>query len=102
MWRLAIFSKGSWTALGILGCNMRNDETDKVWKRNEVASPCVNICVIEPKSGLCTGCLRSLDEIGAWGMMDNDTRAALMDDLPARKSLLTKRRGGRKGRLSRS
>lgn len=81
---------------------MRNDETDKIWKRDTVKSPCVNICVIEETSGLCTGCLRSLDEIGAWGMMDDDARAEVMEALPARKSLITKRRGGRKGRLSRS
>jgi predicted Fe-S protein YdhL (DUF1289 family) len=81
---------------------MRNDETDNIWKRDKIASPCINVCVIEPKSGLCTGCLRSLDEIGQWGLMDDDARADVMDALPTRKSLLTKRRGGRKGRLNRS
>lgn len=81
---------------------MRNDETDKIWKRDKIASPCVNICVIEPKSRLCTGCLRSIDEIGAWGGMTDADRAEVMDELPSRASKLTKRRGGRKGRINRS
>ncbi|MCV2881522.1 DUF1289 domain-containing protein [Actibacterium sp. XHP0104] len=73
--------------------------SDEVWKRDEVESPCVKICVIEPKSRLCTGCLRSLDEIAAWGRMTPDARRAVMAELPARKPLLTQRRGGRAGRL---
>lgn len=35
-------------------------------KPNEVPSPCVNICQMDPQSGLCRGCLRTLDEIAGW------------------------------------
>ncbi|RYH03339.1 DUF1289 domain-containing protein [Salipiger sp. IMCC34102] len=73
--------------------------TDEIWKRAEVQSPCVKICVIEPKSRLCTGCLRSIDEIASWGSMTSETRARILAELPARQPLLTRRRGGRKGRL---
>ncbi|HUN91380.1 MAG TPA: DUF1289 domain-containing protein, partial [Burkholderiaceae bacterium] len=31
-----------------------------------VASPCVNVCHIEPGTGCCEGCLRTLDEIAGW------------------------------------
>jgi predicted Fe-S protein YdhL (DUF1289 family) len=34
-----------------------------------VRSPCVSICRIDAESGLCTGCQRTLDEIGDWGSM---------------------------------
>jgi predicted Fe-S protein YdhL (DUF1289 family) len=34
-----------------------------------VPSPCVSICVVNPVSGLCEGCLRNLDEVAAWGQM---------------------------------
>lgn len=64
-------------------------------------SPCVNICVIHTETGLCTGCLRSRDEIAAWGRMTNPERRAIMDALPARETTLKKRRGGRAGRLAR-
>ncbi|WP_372605483.1 DUF1289 domain-containing protein, partial [Actibacterium sp.] len=33
--------------------------TDDIWKRDEIESPCIKICVIEPNSRLCTGCLRT-------------------------------------------
>jgi predicted Fe-S protein YdhL (DUF1289 family) len=75
-------------------------DTDDIWKREEVESPCVKICVVHPATRLCTGCYRSIDEIGAWGRMTPDERRAVMADLPSRAGLLTKRRGGRAARLS--
>lgn len=73
--------------------------TDNVWKRNEIASPCVKICVVHPQARICTGCYRSIEEIGGWSGMSDEDRARIMDELPARKSSLTKRRGGRRARL---
>ena len=75
--------------------------TDDIWHRDEVQSPCINICVIHPDARICTGCLRSIDEITAWSKLSNDERRDIMDALPARKSELTKRRGGHKARLKR-
>ena len=75
------------------------DNTDDIWTRDEVQSPCVKICVIHPQSRLCTGCLRSIDEIGRWSRMSNDERAKILNDLPDRSGKITKRRGGRAGRL---
>lgn len=64
-------------------------------------SPCINVCVIEPASRLCTGCLRSIDEITNWSRMTDAGRAEVMAALPARRPLLTTRKGGREGRLAR-
>lgn len=75
--------------------------TDEVWKRDEIQSPCVKICVVHPEARICTGCYRSIDEIRDWSRMSNEARAAIMDDLPARASKLVKRRGGRNARLNR-
>ncbi|WP_353472096.1 DUF1289 domain-containing protein [Salipiger sp. H15] len=66
-----------------------------------VESPCVNICVVHRASGLCTGCLRTLDEIAGWSGYTPEERRAIMADLPGRKALLQQRRGGRAGRLKR-
>ncbi|WP_133486412.1 DUF1289 domain-containing protein [Aliiroseovarius marinus] len=74
--------------------------TDDVWKRNEIASPCVKICVVHPEARICTGCYRTIEEIGGWSRMTDDQRARIMGELDARKSSLTKRRGGRRARLS--
>ena len=75
-------------------------DTDEIWKREEVESPCVKICVVHPATRLCTGCLRSIDEIGAWGRMTPEERRAVMAELPSRAGLLTKRRGGRASVMS--
>jgi len=75
---------------------------DEVWKRDEVQSPCVNICVIHPEARLCTGCYRSMDEISRWSVMDDRERAAIMAELEGRKPLVVKRRGGRAARLKRA
>lgn len=75
--------------------------SDDIWKRAEVESPCIKLCVIHPESRLCTGCHRSIDEIGAWSKMSPEVRRAVMDALPSRASALLKRRGGRAARLAR-
>lgn len=75
--------------------------TDDIWKRAEVESPCIKICVIHPASRLCTGCLRSIDEIGAWSKMTTEERRDIMEELPTRAGAFSKRRGGRAARLAR-
>ncbi|MCK0139090.1 DUF1289 domain-containing protein [Aliiroseovarius sp. F47248L] len=76
--------------------------SDDIWKRDEVESPCVNICVVHPIARICTGCYRSIDEITAWSRLSPDARRAVLKDLPDRKVELTKRRGGRKSRIGKS
>lgn len=73
--------------------------SSEFWQRDEVQSPCVKVCVVHPAERICTGCLRTIDEIGAWSRMSNDARAALVTELPARADRLKVRRGGRKARL---
>ena len=74
--------------------------SDDIWKRDEAESPCVKICVIHPQTRLCSGCHRSIDEIGAWSRMTPEARRAVMAELPARASQLQKRRGGPAARPS--
>lgn len=33
-------------------------------------SPCMSVCQMDARTGLCQGCWRTLDEIAAWGMAD--------------------------------
>jgi predicted Fe-S protein YdhL (DUF1289 family) len=63
--------------------------TDAVWRREEIASPCVKICVIHPGARICVGCGRTLDEIAGWSAMAPDDRATVMAALPGRMSALT-------------
>jgi hypothetical protein len=47
-------------------------------------SPCVRHCTLDPESGLCVGCGRTLAEIGKWTRYTDDERRAIMDTLPDR------------------
>ncbi len=72
---------------------------DEVWKRAEIQSPCVKLCVVHPEARICVGCFRSIDEIATWSRLTPSERQAIMAELPARATTLTKRRGGRMARL---
>ena len=50
-----------------------------------VASPCSNVCRIDPRTGWCDGCLRTLDEIAAWATMSDDDKRAVWDALARRR-----------------
>ena len=55
---------------------------DEVWKRDEIQSPCVKLCVVHPEERICVGCLRSMEEIATWSRLSHEARAAVMADLP--------------------
>jgi predicted Fe-S protein YdhL (DUF1289 family) len=50
----------------------------------DVPSPCLSICRMESATGLCVGCLRTLDEIAAWGRMDDASKQGLWQQLEER------------------
>lgn len=54
---------------------------------HQVSSPCVSLCRIDPASGLCEGCLRTIDEITAWGTMSDDARRRVWAALDARRAV---------------
>jgi predicted Fe-S protein YdhL (DUF1289 family) len=49
-----------------------------------VPSPCIGVCRIDAASGLCAGCLRTLDEIAAWSTLDDASRRAVWDAIRRR------------------
>ena len=53
----------------------------------QVASPCVSVCVIDPVSGLCAGCYRTLEEIAGWIDLSTAARRAIAGELAKRKAL---------------
>jgi len=72
-----------------------------VWTRDEIESPCVQICVVHPKARICTGCYRTIDEISKWSKLTAEERQTILSELPDRAPQLAKRRGGRAARLKR-
>ncbi len=51
-----------------------------------VPSPCTNVCTVDPKSGLCAGCFRTLDEIATWSVLDDEAKRAVWSMLAARRN----------------
>lgn len=49
------------------------------------ASPCINVCRMNAASGLCEGCLRTLDEITCWSICEDDEKRAVLAQIPARR-----------------
>jgi len=56
-----------------------------------VESPCKNVCELDPNTGLCLGCKRTVDEIQNWNLKDNNekmmiTKKAQNRDLSIKKT----------------
>ncbi len=46
-------------------------------KERDLPSPCISVCTMEIASGLCLGCLRTLEEIGVWSTLDDAGKRAI-------------------------
>lgn len=52
----------------------------------DVASPCINVCRMNPDTALCEGCFRTLDEIAAWSSMSAKEKRAALAEIPGRRA----------------
>jgi len=57
-------------------------------QQTPVPSPCINVCRMVPATGLCEGCLRTIDEIVAWGRADDDYKRAVWGEIRRREAQL--------------
>jgi predicted Fe-S protein YdhL (DUF1289 family) len=47
-------------------------------------TPCIAVCIMDPRTSLCLGCGRTLPEIARWHRMDSAERQAVMSQLAGR------------------
>ncbi len=64
------------------------------------ASPCINVCQMDEASGWCRGCLRTLDEIAFWSVLDEDDKQAVLALLPQRRVLWLQQAGTASGQAA--
>jgi hypothetical protein len=57
-------------------------------QEEEVKTPCIKVCQMDPVRGVCIGCCRTLDEIARWGAMSDFERERVLSSLPERKARL--------------
>ncbi len=53
--------------------------------RSGPPSPCVSVCQMDPMTGYCVGCLRTIDEIRDWIISTPEERHKILAELPGRK-----------------
>ncbi len=63
-----------------------------------VASPCISVCRMDDATGLCIGCLRTLDEIAVWSELDDDARREVWVAITRRREALEGRANAGDGR----
>jgi uncharacterized protein len=49
-------------------------------------SPCIAVCIMDPASGFCRGCYRSIREIAGWLDFSPDEKRRVVADAAARKT----------------
>lgn len=52
-------------------------------KATYIQTPCIMVCALN-EDDVCVGCLRSLEEIGAWPDADTQERLEILDNITER------------------
>jgi predicted Fe-S protein YdhL (DUF1289 family) len=55
-------------------------------RHTQPPSPCNNTCIVDRRNNRCVGCLRTLDEIAAWGTMSPEEQWDVIDALAQRRA----------------
>jgi predicted Fe-S protein YdhL (DUF1289 family) len=55
--------------------------------RKKLDSPCTDICRIDPDTGFCLGCRRTIDEIMRWIEFTPAERRSVLIEIARRKAL---------------
>ena len=58
-----------------------------------VPSPCISVCRMDARSGWCEGCLRTIDEIAGWSVMDDEQKRRVWQLLPQRREAFAEKKG---------
>ena len=49
-------------------------------------SPCISVCQMDPMTGYCVGCTRTIDEIRDWIISNPDARNAILSRIAERRA----------------
>lgn len=63
-------------------------EFDPAVDGGAVPSPCIGVCRMNPQTGLCEGCLRTIDEIAQWRTASDEYKRAAWERIKRRQDSL--------------
>jgi predicted Fe-S protein YdhL (DUF1289 family) len=52
-----------------------------------VPSPCTSVCRMNPDTGLCEGCWRTIDEIIQWAQLSDADKRAIWSQIERRRAI---------------
>lgn len=58
---------------------------EPVSNQQTVQSPCIKTCTLDPKTGLCLGCYRNMEEIINWMVYDQKEKQEILNRIEIRK-----------------
>lgn len=59
-------------------------EFDPATDTGDAPSPCIGVCRMHPQTGLCEGCLRTIDEIAQWSSATEETKRRIWTEIRRR------------------
>ncbi len=65
---------------------MNLQDFDPTYHEGPLPSPCVGICQMDRKSGLCLGCQRTLQEITDWSVAPESKKRAVWEAIIHRRA----------------
>jgi uncharacterized protein len=60
-----------------------------------IKTPCVQVCFVDPRAGVCVGCFRTMEELGRWTKYSDAERETIMAALPEREAAYQAARANR-------
>jgi|GEM_PF-768833 len=51
---------------------------------DEIPSPCIGVCKLDPQTQLCIGCYRTIKEIAGWREYSAEQKSIVLQELPER------------------
>lgn len=63
-------------------------EFDPATDKGNAPSPCISICTMNPQTGLCEGCFRTIDEIAQWSTASEEKKRVVWVEIKRRQAAL--------------
>ena len=90
----AVFQASPHQLLGLTGAPVA-DVTEAMRLTPAVPSPCTDVCRMDPRTGWCEGCSRTIEEIAQWASLDDAAKRAVWACLAQRREQIAASAGAR-------